>query len=140
MRLRGCKVQLEPSDRIAHFVFAEIRDAQEKIHVGIVRIVGENLFETLDRFAEFQLSLLQHAETLEGFKIAWGKHQRLQVDTFRRLVISSLFSRARLFEKGSYVALRADGWRYGQDTSNQGHKNGPQDVRHMGAQTTRQGT
>jgi len=31
-----------------HFVFAEIGDAQEKIHVGIVRIVGEHLFETLD--------------------------------------------------------------------------------------------
>src|ERR1700674_516795 len=140
MRLRSCEVQLEPSDRIAHFVFAEIGDAQEKIHVGIVRIVGEHLFETLDGLWEFQFGLLKYAETLKGFKMAWGKRQRLQVDTFRRLVISRLFSRTRLFEKGSYLALRAGGWRYEQDTGNQGEKNGPEDVRHREAQTARQVT
>ena len=70
--------------------------------------MGENLLEALDRFAESQLGLLQHAEALEGFKTAGSNRQRLQVSPFRRLVISSLFSRTRLFEKRSFAALRAD--------------------------------
>ena len=98
---RRPEFQFEASDRLVKVAFAEIRHAKKKIHFGILRFVGEYLLETLDRRSELQLGLLQYAEALEGFKIAWGKRERLQVDMFRRLVISGLFSCTRLFEKGS---------------------------------------
>src|SRR5205807_849429 len=89
---------------------------------------------------EFQLGLLQHPEALEDLQISWGKYQRLQVNTLRRIVLSSLLRRACLFEKGSYVAQPAYRWWRGQDTGNQAEKDGPPNGRRDEPQTAAQAT